>query len=176
MIILDSREPMDLQANLICTLGQPNVTVRAIPTGDVLMFDHDGCSVAIERKTIGDLINSFTSGRLDAQLGRLSALSYPILLVEGRFRADKRGKVLIGSSKTTDMGYAALQAKLWSIQRRLGIAVLYTQSHDDTVAVVKMLHTRCQRKECIKETKNVPVSPLSTPDITIATRQRRKVT
>ena len=171
MIILDSREPLDLQANMLCTIGPEYVTVAAIPTGDILMFDTDGCSVAIERKAVGDLINSLTSGRLDAQLGRLSQMTYPILLVEGRFRADARGKVLIGSSRTTDMGYAALQAKLWSVQRRLGVAILYTQSHDDTVAVVRMLHNRCLRKECINTTsRTAPTGDV--PDISLAPKRR----
>lgn len=83
MIQVDTYEPGEI-AQAIRAL-QAQVEVVALPFGDYYLHTPAQELVAIERKTVSDLLNSIASGRLADQLSRcLTGAKVTILLIEER--------------------------------------------------------------------------------------------
>lgn len=146
-VIVDSREPAVIQSAVLAALkGTPASTlITALETADFVI--RDGCPApclaAIERKKVSDLLESFRSGRLDKQLTRLrTQYTYPILLVEGGLRMNEDGKLICGRNRLTNWSHASIQMFLWSLQRREGVAVLFTHDIAGTADLVRILARR----------------------------------
>lgn len=144
-VIIDSREPQTVQAAVLTAISPLPCArlVTALETGDFVV--KDGCpvphTVALERKTVSDLLGSFRSGRLDKQITRLARdYTHPILLVEGELKMDGDGKVKV-RSRATGWSHASVQMFLWSLQRS-GVSVLYTHDIAATADLVRVLARR----------------------------------
>lgn len=147
MIVIDSREP----ANLVETIRRavPNITRALLPTADFAIYDMDGCGIGIERKTVLDFLQSFSSGRLVKQINRMREIYRPILLLEGQFSlADNmRVRTMItgpnGRVHRRDTGWhhSAIQMALLAVQRE-GVTVLWTPDHRGTADVLRILEKR----------------------------------
>jgi ERCC4-type nuclease len=147
VVLLDSREPPLVKTAVLAALEPLAVAplVAALETGDFVVRDGcaSPCTVAVERKTVSDLLGSFRSGRLAAQLERLRAsYRWPILLIEGEVRMSRDGKVVSGRSRQTQWSHASVQMYLWSVQRRLGISVMHAQNALATADIVRVLARR----------------------------------
>lgn len=155
-VIIDSREPPVVRAAVQAALSSLRNTaslVTALETGDFVI--RDGCggitgphTVAIERKTVSDLLGSFRSGRLDKQLTRLRRdYTYPILLIEGEVKMTDQGKVRV-KSRATSWSHASVQMFLWSVQRT-GVDVLHTHDIAATADIVRILARRAGEDGCV---------------------------
>lgn len=66
---------------------QAHTIKRALPVGDY-GIEHEGEVIAaVERKSLGDLASSLTSGRLGYRIADLAALPYAAVVVEDRYSA-----------------------------------------------------------------------------------------
>src|SRR3990167_4424401 len=111
---------------------------------------NDTCTIAIERKRIGDLASSIRSKRLSGfQIDGLMEFDYPMIVVEGIYRPQKGTGVLEvmrnGGFKThrvgsTPMMYSEVSGFLWNIQFMCGIRVFRTMSPDETAACCVSLY------------------------------------
>jgi ERCC4-type nuclease len=143
MLYVDKREPATLRQRIVAALKGETDT-RHLDTADYWIFDKDGCTLAIERKEVGDLLNSFGQGRLGAQLARMGDGFVPLLLVEGQLKVSPSGKVLL-NHRETGWYHSAVQMLLFSLQAR-GIRVLFSAGHEETADILRILHQRGQTK------------------------------
>lgn len=160
-VIIDSREPPTVQAAVMAAISSLPCTslVTALETGDFVVRDGcpRPCTVAVERKTVSDLLGSFASGRLEKQLHRLQRdYTWPILLIEGEIRMGEYG-VITGRNRQTRWSHAAVQMFLWSVQRR-GIHVLYTHDIKATADLVRSLARRAGADGCVAHTEQKGVA------------------
>lgn len=80
-IVVDAHERYPYQF-----AGQQVRTVRrGLACGDYAVTRHDEVIAAVERKSLGDLVSSLTSGRLRFALGELAALPRAAVVVEDRY-------------------------------------------------------------------------------------------
>jgi ERCC4-type nuclease len=99
----------------------------------------------IQRKEFGDLIASLGDGRLAkeiAQLGGSPTVKYAFLLVEGRPHWGLDGQIVSSWSNVTRAQYRSL---LRSVQLR-GVFVEFSDSMEDTVALVESIAAWCAKK------------------------------
>ena len=86
-IFVDNREPVDITQGF-----KEPVTKVHLTSGDFMFTGVNGEVVGIERKGVGDLVNSFKTGRLQTQLvGLVGTYTEAILLLEGWRGIDRRG-------------------------------------------------------------------------------------
>jgi ERCC4-type nuclease len=150
MLTLDTREPMDIVAAVHLAIPEMYITDKALKTGDVVMTDKCGCTVAIERKATPDLLGSIASGRLKAQAERLKRdFDYPILVIQGQFMLGAEGHT-IANNRDTGFNYHAVQMLLWSLQTQ-GIFVMYAAGREEYAAIIRALHNRCMNsRKCVR--------------------------
>lgn len=108
--------------------------------------------VGIERKTIRDLIQSMTTGRLSGhQLpGLVEQYNYRWLLVEGRYRESKEGFIELpwkNGWETCRLMYTALESYLLTVQLRAGVSVQRTYDLRDSAAWLALLYRWWTNKE-----------------------------
>ncbi|MFX0141458.1 MAG: ERCC4 domain-containing protein [Candidatus Hodarchaeota archaeon] len=132
-IIVDKREPK----NIIDLLKQEDIEVKieSIDVGDYIISD----SVAIERKSGGDLVSSITQDKrnLFEQLMRLSeTYEFPILLIENLKTAFK-----------FQMKPSSIYGVITSIAQRNRIPIVPTLNYKDTVIALKRMVIREQKEE-----------------------------
>jgi ERCC4-type nuclease len=109
--------------------------------------DKCGCCIGIERKRLGDFLQSLRTGRLESQMHRVMGDLFPCLLLEGVARtipsATGGHRVLItGGSGNWSLG--SLQMKIWSLQER-GTRVIWTAGQEETVDTLRCLQTRADQ-------------------------------
>lgn len=85
MIQIDAAEPAayKLATRAAFLAEKLAVTVESLDCGDFSWTRPDGCEVRVERKTPEDLIASIADGRWASQVGRLSHIDVPVLLIDG---------------------------------------------------------------------------------------------
>jgi ERCC4-type nuclease len=157
-VSVDSREPPDVREALSLVLGYEPERY-ALPEGDFLLVDPDGCMLLIERKTISDFLASLVDGRLRSQLTRMQATcDTQGLILEGSYTLDGEG--FINESVGTRWSHASLQMTLWSIQTHCpGLVVFWTNHLGATVDVIRALANRGKTKGCFKKTNLLAVTP-----------------
>ncbi len=144
MISVDSREPATVREMLTQAVGVDNIRIDRMPTADFVFLDHCEHTVGVERKTTSDLLNSFASGRLRAQLARLvREFHVPVLLIEGNFGLSEDMYVRV-SGATTGWRHGALQMALFSVQGA-GIRVLHSPDLRGTCDTLRVLYARGQK-------------------------------
>ncbi len=127
--------------------GRVLTDVVELPYGDFAFNSHpDDCfMVGIERKTIGDLIDSFRSGRLaDHQLSGMAEMyKYSFIVVEGIIRRSENGLLerLVGREWTAmRCMWDEVQNRLLSFKLFRGVQVEFTSSERGTVDTVIRLY------------------------------------
>lgn len=153
MIHVDTREKP-----LICNLVEKSLpgllNKIKLDSGDFVLFDPDGCTLGIERKTAIDLLGSVADRRLFNQLERMEAeYTDRILVVEGHLMFDKRDGKVSTVGRDTGWNHGAIQMILFGAQRRFDTQVLYTDSPAATADLLRVLHNRLE-KGCVKEILN----------------------
>jgi len=121
---------------------------------DFALFGHgeDGeVAVGVERKTIGDFVNSMCSGRLSGHqlIGLMNAYHYVYLVLEGMFRANPRTGVLEVWSRGGYVEYRAgrrrfMARDVWVFMNTLavecGVRCYHCLTETDTACYVMALH------------------------------------
>ena len=88
---IDSREPKWIHG---LTFGGAMTTVTALDHGDLLATTDDGTLIAVERKTVSDLLSSIKDGRLWPQLaGMREQTSWCYLVICGQMWPSSDGHV-----------------------------------------------------------------------------------
>ncbi len=143
MLIVDSREPKELQRRL--AIAMP-IVVQALTSADYVLHDTDGHCLAIERKRGGDLLSALSrrmkngNVRLVDQLDRMQAnpdYTHCALLQEGDMVLDEATMKVMGSG----WNYGAIQMILWGLHGR-GIYRFNTHGHSETVNLLWHLNRR----------------------------------
>lgn len=143
---IDSRESAAVRGSLGTQLQDVDYT--ALTTGDFALWDDDGCSLGIERKTVADLLGSMADKRLERQMSRMiETYTVPILLVEG-WIGRSRGKVSVGS-RATGWHWGAVQMCILSLEL-MGIKFMNVPDLAATGEVLRLLHQRAE-KGCLRE-------------------------
>ncbi len=172
MISCDCREPEHVKDMLLQAVGAEQVRIDRLRTADFVFVDVCEHTVGVERKTASDFLNSFASGRLRDQLGRLvQEFHVPVLLIEGNFGLSEDGYVRVQGAKT-GWRYGAIQMALFKMQGS-GIRVLHTGDLRGTADTLRVLHARGlpPQPKCLQadlagsyldgEDKAAPWSPLT---------------
>lgn len=125
-LIVDSREPETLVWE--CSGEGFDVSVQTLTTGDFLWLNKQSESVAVERKTIGDLLSSLAGkqengkSRAINQLTRMKeTYQHPVLLLEGAMSMNPMGKV-VADGRTTSWSWDAIDNFLLTVQQ-FGIVI-----------------------------------------------------
>lgn len=133
LVQVDATEPAWVKA---LTWGEATVSVASLPAGDLLALCDDGCAVAVERKSAGDLLQSLRDGRLLAQAADMRAVTpWAYVVVTEPMYPGRRGQVLyeprVGRTVVeTGWQWAALQGALTTVQE-LGVGVVWAAGGDD---------------------------------------------
>ncbi|ALU11811.1 multidrug MFS transporter [Ignicoccus islandicus DSM 13165] len=123
------------------------ITWEQLPVADYVISE----KVAIERKTVRDLINSLKDGRLFDQAKRLKeAFERPFFLIEGDWRALKFSKAGHG-----------VPSAIASLQYDFQIGVLYAPTVEDAARVIAFL----TRREQEGNKRRVPVKVQGKPPL-----------
>lgn len=140
-IEVDYREPTEIKRGL-----RPLAEVVCLDTGDYAFNALDDSPVKVERKMGGDLLSSFTSGKLARQLREIRAeTSNAILLIEGWFTSTKTGKVR-WSKRTSGVSWIALQNFLLTAQGA-GIKVVHSPNTKMTILMLCQLYQYYQKDQ-----------------------------
>jgi ERCC4-type nuclease len=157
-IALDYRTGSKELAPLFLPYGI-QVDLRCLSYGD-LAFEGNGprgrCAVVIERKQIGDLVDSIKSRRLSGhQLpGMADEYDYCYLIVEGVWKPGPDGELIVGHGSTENersyggswsnaysrLRYRALDNYLATLELHAGVIYRRTLSPTETVAMVVDLY------------------------------------
>ena len=120
-----------------------------LPFGDFAWTSKEGHSIGVEYKTLNDLISSIRSGRLTGhQLPGMRAMyDYSILLIEGLWRHDEKGRVT--SYKGPQRGWqpapgrmsaAELDKRLFTLSFCAGVSVWTAADRRSTVRLLTSLY------------------------------------
>jgi ERCC4-type nuclease len=150
VITIDDREQSSIFINY---LPRGLVQVSRLEYGDAEFIGNglgeEPVLVGIERKAIGDLINSITSGRFAGhQLpGLLNSYNVVYLLVEGLYRPSGSGILEVRSGKDwqpMDRGrrwmYADLDCWLTTMEQKAGIRVRRASGPSETAAIILSIY------------------------------------
>lgn len=146
MLFCDSREAKATQELMLAVAG-PGMVMK-LECGDFALFDKDGHSLGIERKEVGDLLNSLREkqangvARLPDQLARMAmTYDYRILLIEGDMRYDDDTHKLGTRRRMSGWLASVVFLMLWGFVGR-GTAVLTTTSRLHSAEILRVLHKR----------------------------------
>jgi ERCC4-type nuclease len=90
-VLIDSREPQEIQD---LKFGDVPTVVTQLQVGDAIIGTKDGCTLAIERKTPGDLLGSIKDRRLFHQCAAMREVSdWCYLVIVGRMSVVKDNQV-----------------------------------------------------------------------------------
>lgn len=130
--------------------------------GDVL--------IGIERKTIRDLIQSMTTGRLSGhQLpGLVEHFAYRWLLIEGRYRESPDGFVELPWKtgwEVVRLQYSALENYLLTVQLRAGVSVQRTYDLRDSAHWLALLYRWFTAKEWQEHRAHLALQQVADPSM-----------
>jgi len=147
MILVDIHEQRSKVPGL---LGAESIVV-SLDTGDYSFKGWDNKIIAIERKSVNNLLSSISSGELADQLGRmLENIDVPILLIEGDIKPDPRtGYAVLDGHMPTRFNYDAIVNHIHVWQLR-GMLIERTRSETDTA------HRILSLAKMYAENKSVP--------------------
>lgn len=144
ILLMDDREPKRLRER-ICE-GLTDCATKRMAIADYLVFDLDGHVLGIERKAVDDLLSSIPQSKLKRQVGALKQFDSQLLLIQGNWRLNPDGKVVINSRASSWLA-STVQMILLGLQRFKGANLLWVQSEDELVqtihALVKQGQKRC---------------------------------
>lgn len=130
---VDSREPISVSG---LQFGAPT-TVTMLDTGDFLGVCADGAVILVERKEVGDLLNSVADGRLFDQCRRLRAATpWAYLVVTGSLQPAMNGKTL-ANGRQFDWEWSSIQGSLLTVQE-MGVCVVYCAEHEYVATLTRL--------------------------------------
>lgn len=138
LIFADNRE---FQSDVVKELARKNCAVKPkqLEVGDFILSE----KVAVERKTTSDFLSSVFDQRIFDQLKNLNkSFEKPVLLIEGTDIYSER-----------DVHPNSIRGALSSIAIDLEIPILWSQSQDDTAAILFWI----AKREQIEEERNVAI-------------------
>ena len=122
--VIDSREPTYIQS---LTFGGVPTAVTALDAGDLLLACDDGALIAVERKTVEDLLGTMREDRLMPQMQRLRQESeWVYLVICGSLSGGNAGRTY-ANGKETGWSWWSIQGALLTVQE-LGISIVYVPS------------------------------------------------
>jgi len=140
VILVDSREPIDIAE------GISEATRVTLPVGDYAFFTCKGEKVLVERKTPGDLLTSFQTGRFQGQVRRLvEDCNYPFLLLEGHMFATSDGFTKF-KSQIVKWRFVSVQNILITAQLS-GLYLVFSDNKKGTVKMVEGMFNYFQKEE-----------------------------
>jgi ERCC4-type nuclease len=146
-VIIDSREPEWVQS---LRFGASLATVSALDYGDLLATTDDGVMIAVERKTVSDLLGSIKDGRIWPQLVGLRAQTpWAYLVICGAMSASASGQVVTERGET-GWNWSSLQGALLKAQE-LGAFIVQCPGDADFEETVMTLSGRSHESTTIIE-------------------------
>lgn len=146
MLFIDSREKANIKT-LVASVVTPS-HVMALSCADFLLYDKDGHSLGIERKTAADLLGSLgklmSNGnkRLYDQIDRMKeAYTHHLLILEGWPSFDRDTHKLFTGGRVSGWYNASIQMILYSLQAT-GTPMLQTSDKFATADTLRVLHNR----------------------------------
>ena len=129
IIVADIHEKNSLIISELHKSTQIRLEIKSLKIADYIVGD-----IAIERKTISDLINSMISKRLIQQLNQMKKYSQSILIVEGDIHETLNENTNISK---------AIRGLILSISTNYQTSVIFSQDYEDTA---KYLITLARQK------------------------------
>ena len=123
-IIIDNREKNSLVISELMSLGI-KVELKQLEVADYIIGD-----IAIERKTISDLISSMTHKRIFSQLENLRQYESPLVIVEGYDNLNL---------KETNLSENAIRGLLLSILLDYKVPIIFTKDPKETAIYITLL-------------------------------------
>ena len=150
MILVDKRAGSHELVAPLEAMGLP-VEETMLDFGDLLFqgkrSDGGLVTIAIEHKKIGDLVNSFRTGRLPGhQAIGLQAFDVRFLLIEGELLYDKRGKLLKRRGPRDFMAMPGgmtigeLLKRVYREHVEVGLTPIFSRSRRDTLRLIEALY------------------------------------
>ena len=149
-LFVDLHHEPDEVVNRLKGLG---CIISQLDLGDYAFCGASGVTV-VERKEIGNLVSSLTSGELEEQLARyIGEYDKVVVLVEGMYGVGAEGQLesyrTYGTHLTTyhdwpDRKYRSIIAMLDALFD-YGIETVYTKGHEETAEAVVALYDRAQK-------------------------------
>jgi len=141
MVTVSPTEPPRLKA-----IASSITTVYESKFGADVVFRSRGLWVGIQRKELGDLVNSVSDGRLGENLAKMKLRDIAVLLIEGTPKFSLEGE-LLGAAGRYGRGFteASYQGVLWTVQSQ-GIWVAHTKTLDDTIKYIETLERWCSKE------------------------------
>lgn len=148
MLIIDTREGIEIKTlmeKMLIRNGIKHNYVALQAKADYLITGN--MCIAVQRKTISDLINSLSTISQDmAELKREYNSFIPLLLIEGKYTLSNYiPKTIIANSRDTKLLSSSFHNLLFSLQIK-GISVFNTFSIEHTIEFLVSLHKYCQKE------------------------------
>lgn len=184
MILIDRRQGSAELAPLFRPHGVPT-SIVTLDYADFAFFGKGAkgqeTAIGIERKTVGDLLSSFTSGRLSGhQLpGLCDSYGWVWLIVEGSFRPCPQSGVLQtyygGGWKDAGRGpnrimYAAVDHYITTLETKAAVRVRRTFNEAETVKVLVDLYKWWTQKDWDQHRSHLALDTLDARDSTLMLR------
>lgn len=152
-VLVDQREPSWVQGLMF---GGAMKTVTMLDYGDLLATTDDGVMIAIERKTVSDLLGSIKDGRLWLQLAGLRAQTpWAYLVICGALSPSTNGRVLTDQGEV-GWNWSSIQGALLKAQE-LGVFVVQCADDASFEETVMLLSGRSHEPTAIIPPVKEPV-------------------
>lgn len=123
-VVIDTREQLPYEF----PVDWP-VVRKALPSGDYSLLGHEG-ALAIERKSLSDLLGCLFTDRFHRELERLRRYEIAILAIEGNI-ADIRNNRFFRGSPQSVLGM------LQALPLKYGVHVLFLENREEAQAYIK---------------------------------------
>lgn len=156
VLLIDDREPKDLREAVRAAV--PDAEVRRLSIGDYVILDKEGHALAIERKSMSDLLHSMSDNRLRNQIPNLAAFDHSMLLLEGCWSMNRDHLLVVptlkGQRETKWTAASAQMILLGHQERQPKLVTLHTSSPRESVVILKTLSARA-RNGCVMRSNQV---------------------
>lgn len=150
-LIADVYEPEEIRSKLSDIIIQVADLTKDSLGGDYMWVSDFGKTWAVERKTVQDFIQSFTSGRLTAQLRQCTEnYDFTVLLIEGLITQTDEGNVLVPQRSRGIQNFAFKYSQVQDIlleAQLTGVLLQFSTTKLDTARHIRRLYNWSNREE-----------------------------
>lgn len=134
-LMIDSREPQHIQS---LTFGGADIAVMPLDAGDLWVACTDDNLLVVERKTVGDFLNTLRDDRLFSQMAKIREVSpWAYLVICGDLREGPAGKCWV-DGRESGWNWSSVSGALLTVQE-LGVHVLsIAGDHEYDQAVIRL--------------------------------------